>query len=53
VPVRDVAALTSAMLRFVEEPALVERMGRESRRIAEQRFDVHHANAVILHAMGV
>ena len=35
VPVRDVDALVSAMERFINEPELIERMGKESRRIAE------------------
>jgi glycosyltransferase involved in cell wall biosynthesis len=48
VPVRDVAALAAAMRRFVDEPGLAARMGRESRRIAEEKFDVRRANAVLL-----
>jgi hypothetical protein len=28
-------------------------MGKRSRRIAEQRFDVHRINAVMLEAMGL
>lgn len=53
VPVRDAAALAAAMLRFIENPALIESMGRESRRLAEERFDVHKINAIILDAMGI
>lgn len=53
VPPRDVEALQRAMLRFIEEPALVARMGRESRRLAEERFDVRQANAVLLKTMGL
>lgn len=53
VPVGDAAALAQAMTRFVEEPALAGRMGRESRRIAEQKYDVHKVNQVILDAMGL
>jgi len=53
VPVRDVDALVSAMKRFINEPELIERMGKESRRIAEERFDVHKINQLILEAMGV
>lgn len=52
VPVRDPEALAAAMLRFIENPALIESMGRESRRLAEERFDVHKINAVMLEAMG-
>ena len=48
VPARTVEPLAEAMMKFIEEPALIERMGRESRRLAEERFDVHRANAVLL-----
>lgn len=48
VPVRDPEALAEAMRRFVAEPGLAARMGRESRRIAEEKFDVRRANAVLL-----
>jgi len=53
VPVRDVQALVQAMLRFIENPSLIESMGRESRRLAVERFDVHKINAVMLQAMGL
>ena len=51
VPVRDVDALVSAMERFIREPELIERMGKKSRKIAEERFDVHKINQVLLEAM--
>jgi glycosyltransferase involved in cell wall biosynthesis len=51
VPVRDAGALAQAMARFLVEPGLIEPMGRESRRIAEEKYDVHKVNQVILHAM--
>jgi len=53
VPVRNVDALVSTMERFINEPELIERMGKESRRIAEERFDVHKINRVLLEAMGL
>lgn len=53
VPVRDPAALAQAMLRFVEQPCLVASMGAESRRMAEERFDVRKINACILHTMSL
>lgn len=40
VPVRNPDALADAMERFILQPELIERMGRASRRIAEERFDV-------------
>ena len=53
VPIRDGSALAAAMLRFVEDPTLIETMGKESRRLAEERFDVHEINALILREMGI
>jgi glycosyltransferase involved in cell wall biosynthesis len=44
VPVRDVPALAAAMLRFIENPALITAMGLQSRRLAEERFDVAKIN---------
>jgi len=53
VPVRSVDALEAAMLRFINEPALAQRMGKRSRRIAESTYDVHKINAVMLNEMGI
>jgi glycosyltransferase involved in cell wall biosynthesis len=53
VPVRDVDALVRAMRLFIDHPELIARMGRESRRYAEERYDVHKVNAAILSAMGL
>jgi glycosyltransferase involved in cell wall biosynthesis len=53
VPVRDADALADAIERFIANPSLVERMGRASRRLAEQRFDVHRINAEILRVMEI
>lgn len=47
VPMRSIDALAEAMQRFIDEPALVERMGRESRRLAEERFDVRVKDAIL------
>lgn len=51
VPPRDVGALVEAMERFIEEPGLIEPMGRESRRLAEERFDVRKVNARLIEYM--
>ena len=51
VPPRDVDALVEAMKRFVDEPELIARFGRESRRIAEQRFDAREKDAVLVAAL--
>jgi glycosyltransferase involved in cell wall biosynthesis len=53
VPPRDVAALAAAMQRFVSTPDLVARMGRESRQLAEARFDVRKINRTLIEAMGL
>lgn len=48
VPPRDPAALAETLLRLVQEPGALARMGTASRRIAEQRFDVRAVNAALL-----
>jgi glycosyltransferase involved in cell wall biosynthesis len=53
VPVRDPDALADAMMRFIREPRLIGTMGLESRRLAEERFDVHKINQVILREIGI
>ncbi|MES2288367.1 MAG: glycosyltransferase family 4 protein [Pseudomonadota bacterium] len=53
VPVRDPGALAQAMFRFLEKPELIQRMGRESRRLAEERYDVHQINRAILGEFGI
>jgi glycosyltransferase involved in cell wall biosynthesis len=53
VPTRDVPALANAMLRFLADPSLIETMGRESRRLAERRFDVDKINAEMLGTIGI
>lgn len=53
VPVRDSHALAEAMIKFVENPALVRSMGEKSRAIAEAKYDVHKVNEVICSTMGL
>lgn len=48
VPVRDPKSLAMAMQRFLDNPGLIETMGKESRRLAEERFDVHLLNKRLL-----
>jgi len=48
VPVRDAAALAEAMVKFVNHPELIEVMGLQSRRTAEERFDVRKINPQLL-----
>ncbi len=53
VPVRDAKALAQALLRFVENPSLIESMGIESRRLAEIRFDAKTVNARLMEILEV
>lgn len=53
VPVQSVDALVEAMLKFIEDPSLAPRMGKRSRQIAEEKYDVHNVNAVMLREMGI
>jgi len=39
IPPQDSKALIRAMEIFIQNPALIEKMGRESRKLAEERFD--------------
>jgi glycosyltransferase involved in cell wall biosynthesis len=51
VPPRDAQALAAALARLLETPDRLARMGAESRKLAEARFDVRLVNAAILRAM--
>jgi glycosyltransferase involved in cell wall biosynthesis len=53
VPTRDAGTLAEAMRRFIIRPELAISMGERSRKTAEQRFDVHRINAVMLEALGL
>jgi len=41
------------MIRFIENPELVAKMGQRSRQVAEQKYDVHRVNEFMLAEMGV
>lgn len=53
VPVRSTAALVEAMLRFVEQPELISQMGKRARKMAEEKYDVHEVNRVMLREMNI
>lgn len=53
VPVADVPALAKKMIWFIEHPDQTEPMGLASRKMAEEKFDVHKVNARMLEIMGV
>ena len=53
VPVKAVDELAIAMLKFIERPDLIDRMGKRSRQIAEEKYDVDKVNAHMLREMGI
>jgi glycosyltransferase involved in cell wall biosynthesis len=53
VPPRKVEALAEAMLEFCRKPSLAAAMGRNSRALAERKFDVHQVNRMLLSRMGL
>lgn len=53
VPPRDAVALAAAMEKFILDPSLAGRMGVESRRIVEERYDVNLVNAEIMRHAGL
>lgn len=48
VPVRAVAHLAEAMLRYVEDPSLARKHGAESRKVVAEKFDVEMINRQML-----
>ncbi len=53
VPSRDAGALADAMETLIRQPAQVAAMGLASRRLVEERFDVHKVNRTILETLGI
>ncbi|UOE80911.1 glycosyltransferase family 4 protein [Vibrio splendidus] len=53
IPVQDREALYLRMVELVENKVLVEKMGEASRKMAEQRFDVHKVNDAMLNGLGI
>lgn len=53
IPVRAPDALAAAMCRFIEDPELIVTMGRASRRLAEERYDVHKINRQIMQEFSI
>lgn len=53
VPVKNAQALADAMLKFIEQPELAASMGKRSREIAEQKYDVGIVNKQMLDGMGL
>ncbi len=53
VPVKDISALAEAMIHLAENPEKLISMGAASRKIAEDKFDVHKVNNSIMKTMGI
>ena len=53
VPPHDPEALARAMLDLLADPERMRTMGAASRRMAEERFDVHMVNRAILEVLGI
>ena len=53
VPVKAVDELAAAMERFILEPQLISQMGKASRQLVEEKFDVDAVNEVMLKEMGI
>jgi len=48
VPIKNIDELVIKMEKFILDKTLVEKMGKESRKIAEQKYDVNKVNKLIL-----
>lgn len=53
VPAFDIHALAERMIWFIENAEQIEPMGLASRKIAEDKFDVHKVNSRMLEIMGL
>lgn len=53
VPVKSVDGLVKAMEKFILNPELISTMGKASRKIAEDKFDVHSVNNVMINEMNL
>lgn len=53
VPVKSVDTLVVAMKKLIDSPELIKKMGKRSREIAEEKYDVHKVNDSMLKAMGI
>lgn len=51
VPKKDPQALAEAMLKFIDSPASIERMGEQSHQIVHEKFDVDAVNSQMITAV--
>ena len=50
---KSVSKLVESMMKFIDNPTIVERMGVESRNIAEKKYDVHKVNDFMFRNMKI
>lgn len=53
IPVKNSIQLSEAMEKFIKNPGLAKEMGLNSRRLAEEKYDVRKVNKKILEGMGL
>ncbi|MFZ5945148.1 MAG: glycosyltransferase family 4 protein [Bacillota bacterium] len=53
VPVKDYVSLAKKMEIFINNTEIINKMGNQSRIIAEEKYDVHKVNRVILREIGL
>lgn len=53
VPVKSAVALERALQTLIDKPHLITEMGRQSRQLAETRYDVHKINTAMLTRMKI
>jgi glycosyltransferase involved in cell wall biosynthesis len=53
VTAKSVDELITAMVKFVENPDSIQRMGNQSRLIIETKYDVRKVNKIMLNEMGI
>lgn len=53
VPIKSVDKLVIAMEKFILDPELIVSMGKASRQLVEERFDVHAVNQIMLKEMDI
>jgi len=53
VEVKSIVELADAMIELIENPELIKQYGKNSRLIAEEKYDVHKVNSFMLKEMGL
>lgn len=53
VPVKTIYELADAMEKFIVNPELIPIMGQASRKLTEEKFDVHKVNQIMIKEMGL